>query len=75
MHVTSITNTADGKLYNLNNGDSLLLKEYTTCTGEKMVRPVYRFSDGRSTGARTGAYAATTILPAMAAARRAGADT
>ncbi len=70
MQVTAATKTAEGHLFNLSNGDALLMKESQTCGGKTCVYPVYMFSNGQIYSARTGRYSATTIAPAMAAVRR-----
>jgi len=70
MQVTAATQTAQGQLYELSNGDALLMKESLTCGGKPCVYPVYQFANGRTYSARTGRFAQSTILPAMAAVRR-----
>jgi len=70
MQVIAATNTTQGQLFNLSNGDALLMKESQTCGGKVCVYPVYVFSNGRTYSARTGRFSATTIAPAMAAVRR-----
>ena len=66
MQVTAATNTAEGQLFVLNNGDSLLMKN--SSNGASF--PVYVFANGRTYSARTGRFSATTIVPAMVAVRR-----
>lgn len=70
MQVTTATKTAQGQRFELNNGDALLMKEMRAPSGKVVIEPVYQFANGRTYSARTGRYAGTTILPAMAAVRR-----
>jgi hypothetical protein len=70
MQVTAATQTTEGKLYSLSNGDALLMKEITGCAGKALVYPVYVFANGRTYSARTGRFSHMTVVPACAAALR-----
>ena len=70
MQVTAATKTAEGQLFNLSNGDALLMKESVTCGGKPCAYPVYVFANGARCSARTGRFSSTTIAPAMVAVRR-----
>lgn len=70
MQVTAAIKTAEGQLFNLNNGDALLMKESVTIGGKPCAYPVYVYANGSRCSARTGRFSATTIAPAMVAVRR-----
>ena len=70
MQVTAATKTAEGQLFNLSNGDALLMKDSVTLGGKPCAYPVYVYANGMQNSARTGRFAARTIHPAMAAVRR-----
>lgn len=70
MQVTAANQTAEGQRYELNNGDALLMKQSVTCGGKPCVYPVYVFANGLRTSARSGRWASSTLVPAMAAVRR-----
>lgn len=70
MQVTTATKTAEGQLFNLNNGDAVLIKGSVNLGGKPCTYPVYVFASGAQYSARTGRFASTTIRSAMAAVRR-----
>lgn len=69
MRVTSASQTAEGTLYSLNNGDALLIKETVTIIGRPTKCAVYVFANGRTYSARTGRFSRSTVHPALAAVR------
>ena len=66
MQVTAATKTAEGQLFNLDNGTALLLKN----SSNGAIFPVYVFPNGRTYSARTGRFSETTVRPAMDAVRK-----
>jgi hypothetical protein len=70
MQVTAATKTAEGQLFSLNNGDSLLMKNSLTIGGKACAYPVSVYANGVRCSARTGRFSATTIAPAMVAVRK-----
>lgn len=66
MQVTAATKTAEGRLFSLDNGAALLLKN----SSNGATFPVYVFANGRTYSARTGRFSDTTVRPAMSAVRK-----